>query len=159
MYINYTSTDGGKTVTAVTAPQAGHSLSTSYVTYIWQGSGVNNGHLAIKGYSWAKNWFRIQKIKITYQSAAPTAEPILFNAAAKLSEADVSHSYGTFSSTRDVIFPTKAKVKVYGVSVNNFGALTLTPLTAADYATEFLGAVSHRKYFLVCAAHMNGIPI
>lgn len=28
------------------------------------------------------------------------------------------------------------------MSVNNFGALTLTPLTAADYATEFLGAVN-----------------
>lgn len=142
MYINYTSTDGGKTVTAVTNPQAAASLSTDYVTYIWQGSGVNNGHLAIKGYSWENNWFRIQKIKITYESAVPTAEPIIFNAAAKLSEADVSHYYGTFSSTRDVIFPTKAGVKVYGVSVNNLGVLTLAPLTAADYATEFLGAVN-----------------
>ena len=142
MYINYTSTDGGKTVTPVPSPAAAGTLSTSYVTYIWQGSGKNNGHLAIKGYTWDKTWFRIQKIKITYESAVPTAEPILFNAAAKLSEADVSHYYGTFSSTRDVIFPTKAKVKVYGVSVNNFGALTLTPLTAADYATEFLGAVN-----------------
>lgn len=142
MYINYTSTNGGETVTPVTNPQAGHSLSTDYVTYIWQGSGKNNGHLAIKGYSWANNWFRIQKIKITYESAVPTAEPIIFNAAAKLSEADVSHYYGTFSSTRDVIFPTKAGVKVYGVSVNNLGALTLAPLTAADYATEFLGAVN-----------------
>ena len=133
MWIGREANADGSNETAVNAENTKY-LTADYKTYIWQGSSAVSGHLLVKAFSRGQYYFRIKSIKIYYEDAVATAEPVTLNAIAKLSEEAPSRFFGTFSAEKDVILVAAAGVEVNTVTVKN-GTMSLAPLAAADYAT------------------------
>lgn len=114
---------------------------TEYTTYSLDLSGdkKKNGNICFKIYSGEKFWFRIKSIKITYEDATPTIEPLHFEAK---TTTDQERYFATFSSDKDVIIPAVKDVEVSGVSVAG-SMLNMNKLTAADHTTT--SALAYNK--------------
>ena len=103
-----------------------------YTTYSLDLTGKEkNGNICFKIYSSQKFWFRIKSIKITYEDATPTIEPLRFEAK---TTTDQERYFATFSSDKDVIIPAASTVEVNAVSVSG-GVLNMNKLATADYPT------------------------
>ena len=90
-----------------------------------------SGNICFKIYSSQKFWFRIKSIKITYEDATPTIEPLHFEAKTKT---DPERYFATFSSDKDVIIPAAPDVEVNAVSASG-SVLTMNKLATANYTT------------------------
>ena len=90
-----------------------------------------SGNICFKLYSTQNFWFRIKSIKITYEDATPTIEPLHFEAK---TTTDAERYFATFSSDKNVIIPAAPDVEVSGVGVSG-NVLNLNKLTAADHNT------------------------
>ena len=90
-----------------------------------------SGNICFKIYSSQKFWFRIKSIKITYEDATPTIEPLHFEAKTKT---DPERYFATFSSDKDVIIPAAPDVEVNAVSASG-SVLNMNKLAVADYTT------------------------
>ena len=103
-----------------------------YTTYTLDLTGKEkSGNICFKIYSSQKFWFRIKSIKITYEDATPTIEPLHFEA--KITT-DAERYFATFSSDKDVIIPAAPEVEVNAVSASG-SVLTMNKLATADYTT------------------------
>ena len=103
-----------------------------YTTYTLDLAGKEkNGNICFKIYSSQNFWFRIKSIKITYEDATPTIEPLRFEAK---TTTDAERYFATFSSDKDVIIPAAPEVEVNAVSVSG-GVLNMNKLATADYTT------------------------
>lgn len=103
-----------------------------YTTYTFDLTGKEkSGNICFKIYSGEKFWFRIKSIKITYENATPTIEPLHFEAK---TTTDQERYFATFSSDKDVIIPAVKDVEVSAVSVSG-SMLNMNKLTAADHTT------------------------
>ena len=90
-----------------------------------------SGNICFKLYSTQNFWFRIKSIKITYEDATPTIEPLHFEAK---TTTDAERYFATFSSEKDVIIPAAPDVEVNAVSASG-SVLTMNKLATADYTT------------------------
>ena len=90
-----------------------------------------SGNICFKIYSSQKFWFRIKSIKITYEDATPTIEPLHFEAK---TTTDAERYFATFSSDKNVIIPAASDVEVNAVSASG-SVLTMNKLATADYTT------------------------
>ena len=90
-----------------------------------------SGNICFKIYSSQKFWFRFKSIKITYEDATPTIEPLHFEAK---TTTDAERYFATFSSDKDVIIPAAPDVEVNAVSASG-SVLNMNKLTVADYTT------------------------
>ena len=107
-------------------------IPADYTTYSLDLTGKEkNGNICFKMYSTQQFWFRIKSIKITYEDATPTIEPLRFEAKTKT---DQERYFATFSSNKDVIIPAAPDVEVNAVSVSG-GVLNMNKLATADYPT------------------------
>ena len=105
---------------------------TEYTTYSLDLMGKEkNGNICFKIYSGQNFWFRIKSIKITYEDATPTIEPLHFEAKTKT---DPERYFATFSSDKDVIIPAAPDVEVNAVSASG-SVLTMNKLATANYTT------------------------
>lgn len=95
------------------------------------GNKKKSGYICFKMYSSQKFWFRIKSIKITYEDATPTIEPLRFEAK---TTTDAERYFATFSSDKDVIIPAAPDVEVNAVSASG-GVLNINKLVTANYAT------------------------
>ena len=103
-----------------------------YTTYTLDLTGKEkNGNICFKIYSGEKFWFRIKSIKITYEDATPTIEPLHFEAK---TTTDQERYFATFSSDKDVIIPAAPDVEVNAVSASG-SVLNMNKLAVADYTT------------------------
>ena len=90
-----------------------------------------SGNICFKIYSSQKFWFRIKSIKITYEDAIPTIEPLHFEAKTKT---DQERYFATFSSDKNVIIPAAPDVEVNAVSASG-SVLNMNKLAVANYTT------------------------
>ena len=90
-----------------------------------------SGNICFKIYSSQKFWFRIKSIKITYEDATPTIEPLHFEAK---TTTDAERYFATFSSDKDVIIPAASDVEVNAVSASG-SVLNMNKLAVANYTT------------------------
>ena len=103
-----------------------------YTTYTLDLTGKEkSGNICFKIYSSQKFWFRFKSIKITYEDATPTIEPLHFEAKTKT---DPERYFATFSSDKDVIIPAAPDVEVNAVSASG-SVLTMNKLATANYTT------------------------
>ena len=103
-----------------------------YTTYTLDLTGKEkSGNICFKIYSSQKFWFRIKSIKITYEDATPTIEPLHFEAK---TTTDAERYFATFSSDKDVIIPAAPDVEVNAVSASG-SVLTMNKLATANYTT------------------------
>ena len=103
-----------------------------YTTYTLDLTGKEkSGNICFKIYSSQKFWFRFKSIKITYEDATPTIEPLHFEAKTKT---DPERYFATFSSDKDVIIPAAPDVEVNAVSASG-SVLNMNKLAVADYTT------------------------
>ena len=98
-----------------------------------------SGNICFKIYSSQKFWFRIKSIKITYEDATPTIEPLHFEAK---TTTDAERYFATFSSDKDVIIPAAPEVEVNAVSASG-SVLNMNKLAVADYTTT--SALAYNK--------------
>ena len=105
-----------------------------YTTYSLDLTGKEkSGNICFKIYSSQKFWFRFKSIKITYEDATPTIEPLHFEAK---TTTDAERYFATFSSDKDVIIPAASDVEVNAVSASG-SVLTMNKLATANYTTTF----------------------
>ena len=105
---------------------------TEYTTHTLDLTGKEkNGNICFKIYSGQNFWFRIKSIKITYEDATPTIEPLHFEAK---TTTDQERYFATFSSDKDVIIPAAPDVEVNAVSASG-SVLNMNKLAVADYTT------------------------
>ena len=105
-----------------------------YTTYTLDLTGKEkSGNICFKIYSSQKFWFRFKSIKITYEDATPTIEPLHFEAK---TTTDAERYFATFSSDKDVIIPAASDVEVNAVSASG-SVLTMNKLATANYTTTF----------------------
>ena len=103
-----------------------------YTTYTLDLTGKEkSGNICFKIYSSQKFWFRFKSIKITYEDATPTIEPLHFEAK---TTTDAERYFATFSSDKDVIIPAASDVEVNAVSASG-SVLTMNKLATANYTT------------------------
>ena len=103
-----------------------------YTTYTLDLAGKEkSGNICFKIYSGEDFWFRIKSIKITYEDATPTIEPLHFEAK---TTTDAERYFATFSSDKDVIIPAASDVEVNAVSASG-SVLTMNKLATANYTT------------------------
>ena len=103
-----------------------------YTTYTLDLTGKEkSGIICFKIYSSQKFWFRFKSIKITYEDATPTIEPLHFEAK---TTTDAERYFATFSSDKDVIIPAAPDVEVNAVSASG-SVLNMNKLAVADYTT------------------------
>ena len=103
-----------------------------YTTYTLDLTGKEkSGNICFKIYSSQKFWFRFKSIKITYEDATPTIEPLHFEAK---TTTDAERYFATFSSDKDVIIPAAPDVEVNAVSASG-SVLNMNKLAVADYTT------------------------
>ena len=103
-----------------------------YTTYTLDLTGKEkSGNICFKIYSSQKFWFRFKSIKITYEDATPTIEPLHFEAK---TTTDAERYFATFSSDKDVIIPAAPDVEVNAVSASG-SVLTMNKLATANYTT------------------------
>ena len=103
-----------------------------YTTYSLDLTGKEkSGNICFKIYSSQKFWFRFKSIKITYEDATPTIEPLHFEAK---TTTDAERYFATFSSDKDVIIPAASDVEVNAVSASG-SVLTMNKLATANYTT------------------------
>ena len=108
------------------------NIPVDYTTYTLDLTGKEkNGNICFKIYSGEKFWFRIKSIKITYEDATPTIEPLHFEAK---TTTDAERYFATFSSDKNVIIPAAPDVEVNAVSASG-SVLTMNKLATADYTT------------------------
>ena len=107
-------------------------IPTEYTTYSLDLAGKEkSGNICFKIYSGEDFWFRIKSIKITYEDATPTIEPLHFEAK---TTTDAERYFATFSSDKDVIIPAAPEVEVNAVSASG-SVLTMNKLATANYTT------------------------
>ena len=107
-------------------------IPTEYTTYSLDLAGKEkSGNICFKIYSSQKFWFRFKSIKITYEDATPTIEPLHFEAK---TTTDAERYFATFSSDKDVIIPAAPDVEVNAVSASG-SVLTMNKLATANYTT------------------------
>ena len=107
-------------------------IPVDYTTYSLDLTGKEkNGNICFKIYSGEKFWFRFKSIKITYEDATPTIEPLHFEAK---TTTDAERYFATFSSDKDVIIPAASDVEVNAVSASG-SVLTMNKLATANYTT------------------------